>query len=247
MVRVIPRPGAVVIEGPDTLCAGEELHLHVSGPDTVGYVWHTPQGTVQGDQLHLPEVSEANGGLYISAATYQGCSGEADEHLLVVHVPQPPPIAAEHRLCDGGAIAFQVPQGYSDILWSTGATAAGISVVAGGDFLVTANDPNGCPVAASFTVEVDDCELVVPNVFTPNGDGTNDVWAPTGGFIQADVRIRNRWGGLVHEGDMVRQPWRGRHHRSGEPCADGVYFYEIAISRSDGSMRTLTGYLQLLY
>lgn len=70
----------------------------------------------------------------------------------------------------------------------------------------------------------------LPNVFTPNGDGINDVFVPMPSITpdlitKVDMHIFNRWGRFVYETKDIYINWDGRASGSGQPCATGTYFY----------------------
>ena len=69
----------------------------------------------------------------------------------------------------------------------------------------------------------------LPNVFTPNGDGFNDVFVPmriTPDLItHVKMHIFNRWGRTVYDTDDIFINWDGRVGNSGQPCSTGTYFY----------------------
>lgn len=69
-------------------------------------------------------------------------------------------------------------------------------------------------------------ELVIPNVFTPNSDGANDVYSITSkGMKEWNLTIVNRWGNVVFETTDPGTAWDGTIN--GEPCEDGTYFYVL--------------------
>lgn len=86
----------------------------------------------------------------------------------------------------------------------------------------------------SFNTNDSISNIVLPNVFTPNGDSINDVYKP---FIdeitELHASIYNRWGNLIYEFDRVRGFWDG-HTTSGEPCTDGTYFCVLTATGIDG-------------
>lgn len=90
-----------------------------------------------------------------------------------------------------------------------------------GTYTVTMTDQ--CPKTISATVNVDSgCELEIPNVITPNGDGSNDFWeisaqSPTGHSVQ----IFNRWGNEVFSASNYANNWRAAN------LPDGTYFYIV--------------------
>jgi gliding motility-associated-like protein len=67
-------------------------------------------------------------------------------------------------------------------------------------------------------------QLVIPNVFTPNGDGANDLFFVTSnGLTEYNLTIVNRWGNTVFESTDPNEGWDGKSN--GDPCTDGTYFY----------------------
>ncbi len=83
--------------------------------------------------------------------------------------------------------------------------------------------------------------IQVPNVFSPNGDGINDLYTV---FDLSDgdrIKIYNRWGTQVYESTGIKDGWDGRT-TSGEQCSEGVYYY--IIERKEKENRK--GYIQLL-
>lgn len=78
----------------------------------------------------------------------------------------------------------------------------------------------------SYVLATNNEELVIPNVFTPNGDGDNDSYFVEGkGITEFKMHIVNRWGNIVFETDDINEAWDGKVN--GNTCADGVYFYRI--------------------
>ncbi len=87
--------------------------------------------------------------------------------------------------------------------------------------------------AFSDTVCVDNCPVYfLPNAFTPNGDDLNDLFVPFKyRYIESiDLKIYNRWGGLVFETTDPDVLWNGLNKDSGEMCTDGVYYYVAKVN-----------------
>jgi gliding motility-associated-like protein len=96
-------------------------------------------------------------------------------------------------------------------------------------------DAGGCTDTTTqvFTMDTyaDLVDVEVPNVFTPNGDGQNDVFTPdTDAFLGpcTDMEVFNRWGEGVFVSQGNNITWDGRNY-SGEPCTAGTYFYVIKV------------------
>lgn len=145
--------------------------------------------------------------------------------------------------CGEGTIPISVVAtgGYGalDLVWSTGDTGpetqAGIQV--GASYEVTATDDCGRTASAAVEVIVD-CDIEIPNVFTPNGDGVNDKFNIDGILSTRNtVKVFNRWGQLVFEAVNYGNNWGA----SGVP--DGTYFYEVTVERDE---KPYTGHLTIL-
>ncbi|MDP4827973.1 MAG: gliding motility-associated C-terminal domain-containing protein, partial [Flavobacteriales bacterium] len=77
---------------------------------------------------------------------------------------------------------------------------------------------------------VDNCPIyLLPNIFTPNNDGVNDVFIPYPyRFIESiDFQVFNRWGGLVYKTADPAIGWDGTDQTTGQVCTDGTYFYTV--------------------
>lgn len=112
---------------------------------------------------------------------------------------------------------------------------------------LTVIDVNGCESSYAITVNVT-AEITIPNVFTPNNDGVNDLFTIEYDIFDGyDIVILNRWGNVVHEindhsGVVL---WDGID-LSGVPCIDGVYFYKLNGTLFDGTQLTKHGPVTLL-
>lgn len=83
-----------------------------------------------------------------------------------------------------------------------------------------------------------DCfKFELPNIFTPNGDGVNDVLRPIEyQYITAFfIKIVNRWGVEVYKASSPDFEWNGKLYNKGKDCPDGAYFYMAEFTaRADG-------------
>jgi|GEM_PF-686981 len=110
------------------------------------------------------------------------------------------------------------------------------------------SDANGCTVRDEVWVRVDRRGgLYIPNAFSPNGDGINDVFfVNTDASVRriASLRIFDRWGALVFErkDSLPNDPaagWNG--DIGGKPAAQGVYVYVLEVERADGVAERYSG------
>jgi gliding motility-associated-like protein len=120
-----------------------------------------------------------------------------------------------------------------------------------GCYYITALDSNANESLSSDTVCSDNCpEYILPNIFTPNADGINDEFRPFPyKFIESiEMKIYNRWGGLVFSTTDPEVLWNGTNQQSKQPCTDGVYYYicDYTAIRLQGNVtETLHGFVQL--
>ncbi|MEW6470396.1 MAG: gliding motility-associated C-terminal domain-containing protein [Bacteroidota bacterium] len=94
---------------------------------------------------------------------------------------------------------------------------------------------------SSGTCALPEDTLSIPNVFSPNYDGINDLFEIKGLQPGDKVQIYNRWGTLVFETEHENAFWDG-YTTSGELCQNGVYFYTVVLK--SGEIRK--GYLTLI-
>jgi len=110
-------------------------------------------------------------------------------------------------------------------------------------------DDFGCSSTASAQVVVSDqieTVLVIPNVFTPNGDGPNDRYRVTStGLTDLRMEIYNRWGQVVGRLSRPDDSWDGRSF-AGEPVPDGTYFHHLTVRDPVNGERTFSGHITLL-
>ncbi|KAB2859208.1 MAG: T9SS type B sorting domain-containing protein, partial [Flavobacteriales bacterium] len=92
-----------------------------------------------------------------------------------------------------------------------------------------------CSDTATVTIEViGQSTIIIPNVFTPNGDGSNDVFTVEGTNLESvEGEIFNRWGQKMFDWKHVKGYWDGRT-QSGAEAPDGTYFYIIKAKGMDG-------------
>ena len=81
--------------------------------------------------------------------------------------------------------------------------------------------------------------VIVPNIFTPNGDSNKDVNA-----TEVILQINNRWGNSVYEGSGLDPYWDGKIN--GTPAPDGVYFLQYTVKGLMDKEITGQGFLQLI-
>lgn len=114
---------------------------------------------------------------------------------------------------------------------------------------LTAISNNGCIDSIQQEIIVGNpSDIYVPNVFTPNGDGKNDLFKPEIPRVNVagyEMSIYDRWGGLLFITKDLGSGWDGRN-QSGQSIPSGVYIYQIRYSSSDQATKTVKGSVTLI-
>lgn len=127
---------------------------------------------------------------------------------------------ADVTICQGESIALSATEGFSNYAWSPDyhiTAALGRTVTVNPDvttsYWVQADLFAGCTLSDTVTVTVNICpqQFAMPNAFTPNGDGRNEVFKPhiSGVLKQYELTIYNRWGQVVFATTNKNQGWNG--------------------------------------
>ena len=117
-----------------------------------------------------------------------------------------------------------------------------------GTFYVTLTTYNGvCTDTVTDTIVVTGpSAIIIPNVFTPNDDGLNDLYkVECFGITSLDVQIFNRWGELVGWWSGVNGWWDGYSVMAGIKVGEGSYYYLVKAEGIDGTVFDEKGFLQL--
>lgn len=86
--------------------------------------------------------------------------------------------------------------------------------------------------------------VLIPNVFSPNGDGINDLFfADSVNYSVDEFFIYDRWGAKVYE-SRPGIPWDGK--TNGHNCVEGTYYYVFRYSWTGSKVETKTGFVTLV-
>jgi gliding motility-associated-like protein len=133
-----------------------------------------------------------------------------------IHVKQAPALSLgqNNSICPGDSILLRSSQVFHRYLWSDGSVSAEIRVKKNGQYILTGYTADGCKSSDTVLITLKDCgsSFFMPNVFTPNGDGLNDIIRPItkGDMVQFQMQIYNRWGQLVFSSNDPFKGWDGK-------------------------------------
>ena len=120
---------------------------------------------------------------------------------------------------------------------------------ASGSYTVSliAVNSNGCTDTSSYSFYLSDSSgITLPNIFTPNADGINDIFKPVArGISSMKVNVYTRFGNFVYGWETINGFWDG-YTTSGVICEPGTYFYILEATGFDGKTYKLKSYLTLL-
>ncbi|MEO5571776.1 MAG: PKD domain-containing protein [Bacteroidia bacterium] len=111
-----------------------------------------------------------------------------------------------------------------------------------------ASTDHECRDTSSNEVQINgEFTFYVPDAFTPNADGKNDFFTPSGfNFKDYSILIFDRWGQKVFEGSGVNSEWNGKQNNSGPACPQGVYVYKIQTHDLKNRLKLYEGKVNLI-
>jgi len=114
---------------------------------------------------------------------------------------------------------------------------------------LVALNKNGCSDTMCKVMIIHDPLIFTPvNVFSPDGDGINDVFTFSfyaQGVASFECVIVNRWGVVVNEMDDINDVWDGTD-MNGDQCTDGIYFYTYTVTATDGTVVSGQGFTHIV-
>ncbi|PCI99606.1 MAG: hypothetical protein COB15_03855 [Flavobacteriales bacterium] len=210
-----------------TVCLGDSLTLFVTGASS--YTWDNGLGA---GSTHLLPVPYDTTYKVIGIDAITGCSNIDSVKVIVSSLDV---IASnDTSICIGSSITISAT-GAVTYTWDNALGIGQSHLVSPTEqtvYIVTGDD-NGCIGLDTVIVSIDNICFDIPNVFTPNGDGKNDVWNIKGLAFYPDITVSvfNRWGDLVFESAAgYPDPWDGTYNGTESPSA--TYYYVIV--KGDG-------------
>lgn len=247
VVTVPGRPVAAIAAQPDTVCAGVAAQVRYTGTASPAatYMWNWDGGTASpgtGQGPHL--VSWPDTGTYtvqLLQVVEAACTSATPAAQTIVVIPAP---AAEPLVdpAEGFApleVAFAVQGASPAATYTWNADGSSSTLLPGPAATYTYTMPgtyqatlevveNGCTTTVARPIVVKATGLLIPNVFSPNGDGVNDILT-IGGLNVAqswNFVVYDRWGNQVYAASSPTLPsWNATVN--GSPVPEGVYVYRL--------------------
>lgn len=235
-LTVISRPAFKLFPKDTAVCAATTVSFNASGGDV--YAW---QGTgISNPSISNPVATPAGTTNYSVKITNNACAVDTTINTTITVNPIPVVTAGKANDINCANSSSQLTaSGALSYIWSPDSTLSNGSIsnpiakpLATATYIVKGTSQNGCSRNDTLTVLVNFAntlsQYLMPNAFTPNGDGLNDCYGITSwGTLQSlQFEIFNRWGQKVFSTTNPSKCWDGRY-RNSELAESGVYIYSI--------------------
>lgn len=252
---------SITLSGNDSICKGETTIITAanSNPNlTFTYVWSPDTIIVAPTTSNIVEVNPTvSQYVYVTATSTNGCVVTDSIQIHVDDVPGGVLSATsdEYLVPSGTEVTLTAnPGGYEYLWFPPGAVASPTSQITNAVVDETTNYvvfiTNGaCTKSANVIVKTyafvcGEPYVFVPNAFSPNGDGENDILYVEGPFEEMIFRIYDRWGELVFESHERTLGWDGRY--KGKALDPDVYDYYLDVKCINDEQTIVKGNITLL-
>jgi gliding motility-associated-like protein len=246
----------------DTICLGQTGVIGVVGALPGSTLTWSPGATVLNQGQPQTGVNPTQTTVYTLEAIHPaGCVGTAQAVVVVIQPPSWPnwdtavavnkPIVLPGPGGDGLIYNWEPEEGLSCTACQEPTFVS--DSIGEYTYVLTVTDVAGCFVTdIIYTIEVYPDMILLPNLFTPNGDGLNDFFQivlPPGGRIESDIavirmKVFNRWGQVVYNNDSPDTGWDGNY--KGKPAPMDTYAYVVEVEFFDGRVELLRGDITLV-
>ncbi len=242
------------------VCLGDTLSLFPAAPLDFEYVWSPALGFISSLTEPDPLVSPNQSALYSASINSANCSAEHLVYVEVISGPVIESVSADPPVLSEAGESFlnaNISGDLTSILWSPAeflddpsVSNPIASIEETTSFVVEVIDAFGCVDSAEITIffEQRPCAppfVFLPNAFSPNGDGVNDVLYVRGeGVLNMELWIYNRFGQQVFYSDDQSRGWNGDFR--GEDMPPGVYAYHLVVECTNGEVNELSGNINLI-
>jgi gliding motility-associated-like protein len=219
-------PGFMFTLGPDKdICFYENSTMVNTGLDANNFTFDWSPQTETGPSLLVTQpgtyqVSVSNGSCY-----------QEDEIIISQGYEFQGSYGLE--ICEGQSNLINIPASALSYQWVTGQTTNAISISRAGDYAFSFIDIGGCLQRDTVyvTAVLPEALVFIPNTFTPNGDGVNELFKVIGQEIEEfEIRIFNRWGEVIFHSTDLYEGWNGSvNNDAAHYVPDGTYLFHVNI------------------
>jgi gliding motility-associated-like protein len=202
------------------------LHLLVVKPDTDSIFASICQGETYNKNGFNASKTDT---YYQNLKNMYGCDSLVVLNLTVNPVPNIEIVEIANNFCVEDFAIIEVQTNGDSFLWNTGSSENQLKITKAGLYSATAFLRNR-KKTASYILEECPCLVYIPNAFSPNGDGLNEVFRPVISCYETlkdyKLYVYNRWGEIVFKSSDYAIGWDGTNH-IGKYCSSGVYYCVI--------------------
>lgn len=204
ILNVYPAP-IISLDKKNIICKDQHDTLFAHS-DASNYLWQ------DGSTNDFYKVKAA-GKYMVTTISDNGCISSDSTFISAVIDPPANFLPADSFVCAGESIIIEPIKNYDQYLWSTGNVGKSIVIQQPGIYSLQVTDHDLCTGTDTINIALKNCEATffVPNSFTPNNDGLNDIFKPiiTGELLRYEFSIYNRYGQLIFRTSDVHQGWNG--------------------------------------
>ncbi|MCC6721671.1 MAG: gliding motility-associated C-terminal domain-containing protein [Bacteroidia bacterium] len=153
-------------------------------------------------------------------------------------------------ICLRSPIYISPGKGFSSYQWNNGSKDDVLKVENDGVYYVTVVDEAGCKATDSIKVMTDPNRLpndiFVPNAFTPNDDGLNDLFPFTTPVLHSNynLKIFDRWGEKIYDSEYNHDPWNGETKNKNDQI--DAYIWVVSYKGCDGNHKSNKGTITII-
>jgi len=202
------------------ICKNDSLLLWTEYGPNYQYQWLKDQSIVVGANSFQLE-AKSKGKYQVKVQTPYGCETTSPFYEVVEPDFSKVELGPDQMVCQGETVTLGLEAFDGKIEWSTGSSSKSISINESGVYWVRAfygDCYESDTVSISF---FDNTQIIIPNVFTPNGDSKNETFTIPNQNIPITLQIFNRWGTEIYRSNNYANDWNGND------LAVGIYFYKI--------------------
>jgi gliding motility-associated-like protein len=174
----------------------------------------------------------------------------ASDSVLILKVAPPPAnfLPAGTEICSDDSIDITPKQQFNEYLWSTGSVKNTLKVNRPGKYWLKVTDENGCVGSDTIFIALKNCDVhfFVPNAFSPNNDGINDIFKPfiDGRISEYYFAVYNRYGQMVFSTSDPAVGWDGTI--KGSPQDSGIFVWYSRYKIKNETLKNAKGSVMLI-